>query len=102
MWFLGGVGLLLLIKSLVMSLLLFAWGCLDSTGWRGVASVVMMFLVNPVGALAFAGMQIWEADCTTPMEFGPDGPNSQVARVHPWYVRAVLGAMDSVVHGDVQ
>ena len=64
-----GAGLLLLIKSLVMSLLLFAWGCLDNTRWRGVASVFMMFPVNPVGALAFAGMQIREAITAAEEEF---------------------------------
>ena len=60
LWLLAGMGLLLLIKSPVMSLLLFAWGCLDKNRWRGVASVFMMFPVDPVGALAFAGMQIRE------------------------------------------
>ena len=60
-WLLAGIGLLLLIKSPVMSLLLFAWGCLDNTRWRGVASVVLMFPVDPVGALAFASMQIRKA-----------------------------------------
>ena len=60
-WLLAGIGLLLLIKSPVMSLLLFAWGCLDNTRWRGVASVVLMFPVDPVGALAFTSMQIREA-----------------------------------------
>ena len=163
LWLLAGVGLLLLIKSLVMSLLLFAWGCLDNTRWCGVASVFMMFPVNPVGALAFAGMQIWEAitaaeedrvrsqkatsgsssriphpistcrvnisnpvsggdgdgddvdessfhdvpaespaDSTSSIEVVPDRPNNHVAQVGPWYFRAVLGAMDGVVHGDVQ
>ena len=162
-WMLAGVGLLLLIKSPVMSLLLFAWGCLDNTRWRGVASVVLMFPVDPVGALAFAGMQIWEAitaaeedrvrsqrassgsssripcpistcrvninnpvsggdgdgddvdessfhdvpaelsaDSTSSIDVVLDRPNVHVARVRPWYVRAVLGAMDGVVHGDGQ
>ena len=60
-WLLAGIGLLLLIKSPVMSLVLFAWGCLDNTRWHGVASVVLMFPVDPVGALAFASMQIRKA-----------------------------------------
>ena len=152
-WLLAGIGLLLLIKSPVMSLLLFAWGCLDNTRWRGVASVVLMFPVDPVGALAFAGMQIREAvtageedrvrsqratsggssriprnpvgggdgdgddidessfhdmpaespaDSTGSADGLPDRLNNHVARVRPWYVCAVLGAMDSVVHGDGQ
>ena len=162
-WMLAGIGLLLLIKSPVMSLLLFAWGCLDNTRWRGVASVVLMFPVDPVGALAFAGMQIrkaitaaeedrvWSqratsgsssqiprpistcrvnisspvsgddgdgddvdessfhdvpaelsANSTSSTDVVLDCPNVHVARVRPWYVCAVLGAMDSVVHGDGQ
>ena len=147
----------------VMSLLLFAWGCLDNTRWRGIASVVLMFLVDPVGALAFAGMQIREVitaaeedwvrsqratsgsssriphfistcrvninnpvggddgdgndvnesslhdvpaelsvDSTSSTDVVLDRPNVHVARVRPWYVRAVLGAMDGVVHGEGQ
>ena len=146
-----------------MSLLLFAWGCLDNTRWRGIASVFMMFPVDPVGALAFAGMQIREgitaaeedrvrsqratsgsssripcpistcrvnisnpvsgddgdgddvdessfhdvpvessADSTSSLDVIPDRSNIHVARVRPWYDRAVLGAMDGVVHGDGQ
>ena len=58
LWLLAGIGLLLLIKSPVMSLLLFTWGCLDNTRWRGIASFVIMFPVDPVGALAFAGIRV--------------------------------------------
>ena len=60
-WLLAGMGLLLLIKSPVISLLLFAWGCLNNTRWGGVTSVVLMFPVDPLGALVFAGMPIQEA-----------------------------------------
>ena len=60
-WLLAGIGLLLLVKSPVMSMMLFAWGCLDGSGWRGVSSVLLMFPVDPLGALAFAGFQIREA-----------------------------------------
>ena len=163
LWLLAGIVLLLLIKSPVMSLLLFTWGCLDNTRWRGVASVVMMFPVDPVGAFAFAGMQIREAvmaaeedrvqsqraisgssshiprpfstcrvtinnpvgggdgdgddvddssfhgvpaesaaDSTSSTDGAPERLSNHVAQVRPWYVRAVLGAMDSVVHGDGQ
>ena len=38
-WLLAGIGLLLLVKSPVMSMMLFAWGCLDGSGWRGVSWV---------------------------------------------------------------
>ena len=41
-------------------------------------------------------------DSTSSTELVPDCPNGHVARVHPWYVCAVLGAMDGVVHGDGQ
>ena len=159
----GRSGSPFVIKSQVMSLLLFTWGCLDNTRWRGVTSVVLMFQVDPVGALAFAGMQIREAitaaeedqvrsqratsgsssqiprpistcrvninnpvgggdgdgddvdessfhdvpaespiDSTSSTEVALDRPNNHVARVRPWYVRAVLGAMDGIVHGNVQ
>ena len=43
MWMLVGIGLLLLVKSPVMSMMLFAWGCLDGSGWRGVSSVLLCF-----------------------------------------------------------
>ena len=157
-WLLAGIGLLLLVKSPVMSVMLFAWGCLDGSGWRGVFSVFLMFPVDPLGALAFAGFQIREAidvmveermlsrraarsgsriprpistcrvDMRTPAgQVGGEGDDAEaifhdvlpdpadagvplpapsgrraghVARVRPWYVRAVVGAMDSVVHGD--
>ena len=159
-WLLAGIGLLLLVKSPVMSLMLFAWGCLDGSWWRGVCSVFLMFPVDPLGALAFAGFQIREAmdvmdeertlnqgaatrsssriprpvsacrvDMRTPAgqasgggddaeeiafhDVLPDpadsgvplpGPSGHlegsVRRSRPWYVRAVLGAMDGVVHGD--
>ena len=163
LWLLAGIGLLLLIKLPVMSLLLFAWGCLDNTRWRGVASAVLMFPVDPLGALAFAGMQILEAvtaaeedqvrsqratsggssriprpistcrvtinnpvgvgdgdgndvdessfhdmpaesaaDSTSSTDGAPDCLNNHVAQVRSWYVRGVLGAMDSVMHGDGQ
>ena len=159
-WLLAGIGLLLLEKSPVMSVMLFAWGCLDGSGWRGVSSVLLMFPVDPLGALVFAGFQIQEAidvmveermlsrraatrsgsriprpistcrvDMRTPASRadgdGDDGeeiifhdvlpdptdagvpppgssgrPAGQVVRVRPWYVRAVLGALDGVVRGD--
>ena len=154
-WLLAGIGLLLLVKSPVMSVMLFAWGCLDGSGWRGVFSVFLMFPVDPLGALAFAGFQIREAidvmveermlsrraarsgsriprpipvcwvDMRTPAgQLGGEGDDAEaifhdvlpdptdagvplsapsgrlaghVARVRPWYVRAVVGAMDGVV-----
>ena len=155
-WLLAGIGLLLLVKSPVMSLMLFAWGCLNGSGWRGVFSVVLMFPVDPLGALAFAGFQIREAidvmveermlsrraarsgsriprpistcrvdmrtpagpvggegddaeaifhdvlpdpaDAGVPLPAAPSGRRAgHVARVRPWYVRAVVGAMDGVV-----
>ena len=159
----GRSGSPFVIKLQVMSLLLFTWGCLDNTRWRGVTSVVLMFQVDPVGALAFAGMQIREAitaaeedqvrsqratsgsssriprpistcrvnisspvsgddgdgddvdessfhdvpvessaDSTSSLDVVPDCSNVHVARVHPWYVRADLGAMDGVMHRDGQ
>ena len=42
------------------------------------------------------------ADRTGSADGLPDRLNNHVARVRPWYVRAVLGAMDGVVHGDGQ
>ena len=141
-------------------MMLFAWGCLDGSWWRGVSSVLLMFPVDPLGALAFAGFRIWEAmdvmaeermlsqgaatrsssriprpvlacrvDMRTPASQasrggddaeeitfhdvlpdpadagvplpGPSGcPAGPVRRSRPWYVRAVLGAMDGVVQGD--
>ena len=155
-WLLAGIGLLLLVKSPVMSLMLFAWGCLNGSSWRGVFSVVLMFPVDPLGALAFAGFQIREAidvmveermlsrrvarsgsriprpistcrvdmrtpagpvggegddaeaifhdvlpdpaDAGVPLPAAPSGRRAgHVARVRPWYVRAVVGAMDGVV-----
>ena len=152
-WLLAGIGLLLLVKSPVMSLMLLAWGCLNG---RGVFSVILMFPVDPLGALAFAGFQIREAidvmveermlsrraarsgsriprpistcrvdmrtpagqvggegddaeaifhdvlpdpaDAGVPLPAAPSGRRAgHVARVRPWYVRAVVGAMDGVV-----
>ncbi len=159
---LAGIGLLLLVKSPVMSMILFAWGCLDGSKWRGVCSVLLMFPVDPLGALAFAGFQIREAmdvmeeermlnqgmaststsgsriprpvsTCRVntrtpasqtsgggddaeeiafhdvlpdPADSGVPLPDSSghlagpVRRSRPWYVRAVLGAMDGMVQGD--
>ena len=41
------------------------------------------------------------ADAGVPLPGLSGRPAGQVARVRPWYVWAVLGAMDGVVHGDV-
>ena len=119
-------------------------------------SVFLMFLVDPLGALAFAGFQIREAidvmveermmsrraarsgsriprpvpvcrvdmrnpagqsagegddaeaifhdvlpdpaDAGVPLPAAPSGRRAgHIARVRPWYVRAVVGAMDGVV-----
>ena len=164
LWMLVGIGLLLLVKSPVMSLILLAWGCLDGSRWRGVCSVLLMLPVDPLGALAFAGFQIREArdimeeermlnqgtastsasasgsriprpvstcrvNTGTPASQASGGGNDAeeiifhdvhpdpadagvplpdvsghlagpVRRSRPWYVRAVLGAMDGMVQGD--
>ena len=164
LWMVIGIGLLLLVKSPVMSLILLAWGCLDGSRWRGVCSVLLMLPVDPLGALAFAGFQFREArevmeeertlnqgtastsggasssriprpvsTCRVntgtlagqpsgggndaeetifhdvrpdPADAGVPLPDvsghlvGQVRRPRPWYVRAVLGAMDGVVQGD--
>ena len=159
-WMLAGIGLLLLVKSPVMSMMMFAWGCLDGTWWCGVCSVLLMFPVDPLGALAFAGFRIREAmdvtaeerrlsqgaatrsgsqipcpvstcrvdmrtsasqtsgggddaegitfhdvlpdpaDTGVPLPGSSVRPAGPVRRSRPWYVRAVLGAMDGVVQGD--
>ena len=164
LWMVIGIGLLLLVKSPVMSLMLLAWGCLDGSRWRGVCSVLLMLPVDPLGALAFAGFQIREAreimeeertlnqgtastsgsasgsriprpvstcrvNTGTPASQTSGGGNDAeeivfhdvrpdpadagvplpdvsghlagpVRRSRPWYVRAVLGAMDGMVQGD--
>ena len=158
MWMLVGIGLLLLVKSPVMSMILLAWGCLDGSRWRGVCSVLLMLPVDPLGALAFAGFQIREArdimeeermlnqgmaststsgsriprpvsTCRTPASQTSGGGDDAeeiafhdvlpdpadagvplpdlsghlagpVRQSRPWYVRAVLGAMDGMVQGD--
>ena len=159
-WMLAGIGLLLLVKSPVMSMLLLAWGCLEGTWWRGVCSVLLMFPVDPLGALAFAGFRIREAmdvmveepvlnqraasrsgsriprpvstcrvdmrtsasqtsgggddaeeiafhdvlpdpaDTGVPLPGLSGHPAGLVRRSRPWYVRAVLSAMDGMVQGD--
>ena len=40
------------------------------------------------------------ADAGVPLPGSSGRPAGQVRRARPWYVRAVLGAMDGVVQGD--
>ena len=55
---------------------------------------------DDVEEITFHDVLPYPADAGVPLPGSSGRPAGQVVRVCPWYVQAVLGAMDGVVRGD--